>query len=204
MLNISADIDKAERLLSDLARKQLPFATALSLNDTAADVRDEEEREMSGIFDRPTPFTLRAIAMRRANKSTLTATVSVKPVQAGYLKRQAKGGKRKPKGRALVIGVGARRNKYGNLPKAALGRVKARADVFIAGDRHAGTKHLPAGVYQRPRKAGGGLKLLMSFEETADYSVRWRFQDLAARRARSVFADNFYRRLAEAIRTANR
>lgn len=199
MLNIEADIDAAERLLSDIGRQQLPFATALAINDTADAVKRVEELDISSTFDRPTPFTKRAIGMKRASKSRLTARVGVKPVQAGYLKRQVTGGTRKPSGAALVVPVGQRTNKYGNIPKGALSRLKGKSNVFVTSRRGGKSGHLPGGVYQRARKSGGGLKLLLAFEPSATYEKKWRFHDLAARRARSVFADNFYRRLAQAM-----
>jgi len=202
MLNIAADIAAAERMLSDIGRKQLPFATALAINDTAEAVKQVEERDIAARFDRPTPFTQKGIGIKRATKSTLSARVGVKPIQAGYLKRQVTGGTRWPAGRALVVPAGTRLNKYGNIPRRALARAKTKPNVFIAGSGRARSSHLPPGVYQRARKSGGALKMLMAFVPSATYRKQWPFHDIAARRARAVFADNFYTRLRQAIATA--
>ncbi|WP_146592332.1 hypothetical protein [Puniceibacterium confluentis] len=204
MFDISADFARAERILSDLGRRQLPFAMALAINDTAVDVKDAEERGIRETFDRPTPFTQRGLYVRRASKSRLSAEVGMKPVQAGYLELQAKGGARKPKGRALVVPVSARLNKYGNLPKAAVARAKARSDVFVASQK-GGSRGLKGGVYQRGksrRGKPGRLKMLVAFEPHANYEARWDFQKTAMGRARREFEPHLIRRLKAAIASA--
>lgn len=202
MFTIKADFDAAERMLSDIGRKQLPFATAMAINDTAESVKRVEELGIGRAFDRPTRYTQRALYLRRASKTRLAAQVGVKRVQAGYLRLQVSGGVRRPMGAALVVPVKARRNAYGNLPKGALARLKAKPDIFVTTKRGRATSHLPPGVYQRKGRKGSGLKMLISFEPSASYAARWQFHDLAMRRARGVFRDHFVRRLRLAIETA--
>lgn len=203
MLSIKADVDAAERMLSDIGRKQLPFATAMALNDTAADVKEREERGIEQEFDRPTPFTKRALYVRRATKSRLAAQVGVKPVQAEYLRLQVTGGVRRPKRRALVVPAGARLNRYGNLPKGALGRLGKRANVFATSQGKRRAAHLPPGIYQRTGgRAGGRVKMLVAFEPRASYAARWQFHPVAMRRARAVFFDHFVGRMRQAMATA--
>ena len=67
MFTIEADFNAADRLLSDLGRKQLPFAAAMTLNDVAADVKEDEARGIEETFDRPTPYTKRGLYLRRAS-----------------------------------------------------------------------------------------------------------------------------------------
>lgn len=205
MLSIKADFDAAERMLSDLGRKQLPFATALALNDTAGDVKLAEEAEIERTFDRPTPFTKRALYLRRASKNRLVARVGVRRIQAEYLRLQVTGGTRRPAGQALIVPVGARLNKYGNLPKGALSRLKARKGVFVASRRKAKTAGKAPGIYQRTRARRGqpgGLKMLVAFEPRATYRARFRFGPLAMTEGRRVFEGHFVARLKQAIRTA--
>jgi hypothetical protein len=205
MFSIRADFDRAERMLSDIGRKQLPFASAMALNDTAGDVKGAEEQSIGRTFDRPTPFTQRGVYVRRASKSRLYAEVGVKRVQAGYLRRQVTGGVRTPEGAALLVPVSARLNKYGNLPKTALKRARSRTDVFVASRSAEETRHLPPGVYQRGRKRRGkqgGPKLLVAFEDRASYTPRWNFQDLAMRRARDRFRRHFLARFRQAMASA--
>ena len=131
MLDITADTKELERALADIPQKQLPFAMMMAINDTAADVKRSEERQMERQFDRPTPFTKRGVYVKRSNKSNLTATIGMKRVQGEYLKLQASGGIRKPKRKALVIGVGLRRNKYGNIAKGAVKRAETKGNTFV-------------------------------------------------------------------------
>tara|TARA_R110002020_G_scaffold474099_2_gene704512 strand:- start:14545 stop:15165 length:621 start_codon:yes stop_codon:yes gene_type:complete len=204
-LDFSVDFKQLERALSDVMQRQLPFAMMLALNDTAADVKDAEERDLEKTFDRPTPFTKRGVYVKRASKSTLTATVGMKPVQAQYLKLHASGGIRLPKRRALVIGAGLRRNKYGNLPKGAMKRAEAKGDTFVAGKRGGGSQLAP-GLYQRGKGARGRgkIKLLVSFEPRAQYKKRLEFQPVALRRARGVYEAHLVRRLKQSQATARK
>lgn len=203
MLNVEADFKALERALDDTPQKQLPFAMMLALNDTAKDVKLAEERQIGRIFDRPTPFTKKAVYVRRATKSGLTAQVGIKPVQAEYLGLQVKGGIRRPKRRALVIGRGLRRNKYGNLPKGAVKRAESKGQTFVA-RKGGGGSHLAPGLYQRGKGRRGAckIKMLVAFEPRAKYRKRFPFQGTAMRTARAVIEDHLARRLKETIKTA--
>lgn len=223
MFSIKADFEAAERLLSDLGRKQLPFATAMALNETAETVKAAEEQFIKAKFDRPTPFTQRGLYLRRASKGRLTATIGMKKVQSEYLKWQVTGGTRRPKGRALLVPVGARLNKYGNMPKGAVKRLKSNPRVFVASAGERKTAHLAPGIYERPRKgkyrgsewgggAGGnksegrqrGPRLLVAFEPHAAYRARYPFGPLAAKVAREKFRAAFPYWLKRAIETARK
>ena len=204
-LDFSADFKQLERALTDVMRRQLPFAMMLSLNDTASEVKQAEERSIDRTFDRPTPFTKRGVYVKRANKSTLTSTVGMKPVQAGYLKLQAKGGVRLPKRRALVIGAGLRRNKYGNLPKDAVKRAEVKGKTFVARNRGPGS-HLAPGIYQRVKARGQSpsIKMLVSFKPRAHYKKRFEFQPVAMRSARAVYEGHLVTRLKQAQASARK
>lgn len=206
MIYVGDNIDAFYRHLSDVGRDQLPFATALALNDTAAEVRDAEQTETAKRLDRPTPFTQRGLYVSRASKRRLTAVVGFKDRQAAYLALQVTGGVRTPKGRALLVPVGARLNKYGNMPRRAVARLLAKADTFVASRSDPKTGHLPPGIYQRvPRGSRGGApkpKLLVAFEDRAKYQPRLRFDYVAQRRAEAVFERKFLARLDQAMRTA--
>lgn len=203
MLDISADFRELERALADVPQKQLPFAMMMALNDTAKDVKLAEERQMARVFDRPTPYTQRGVYVRRASKSSLTTQIGMKRVQAGYLRLQAKGGVRRPKRRALVIGTGLRRNKYGNLPRGAVKRAEAKGNTFVASRRSGRGGHLAPGLYQRSgRRGGSGLKMLVAFEPRAAYRKRFDFQATARRTALAVIEDHLIRRIKEAVKTA--
>ena len=206
MLKIGDNIDAFWRSLSDVGRKQLPFAVAMALNDTAEDVAKAEEQSLEKSLDRPTPYTKRGIYRLRASKSRLRAEIGVKRVQEQYLRYQVDGGVRKPKGRAIVIPVGQRRNQYGNMPKGAVRKAAAKADTFVASRNDPRTKHLRPGIYQRPKRgrrgSAGQAKLLVAFASAASYNKRWDFKKGAEKKARSVFPQHLGTRWRQALATA--
>jgi hypothetical protein len=131
MFGIKADARGVQRGLNDIARRQMPFATARALTSTAKLAQQNVARQLPSIFDRPTPFTRNAIGIQAATKTNLVARVFVKARQAEYLVLEETGGTRTPKGRGLVLPRAAPRNQYGNLARTALQTLKRRKDVFI-------------------------------------------------------------------------
>jgi len=175
-------------------RQQLPFATALALTDTARnDVKPDIERQIDRVFERPIEFTRRGVGYRPANKSTLVSTVFIKDVQAGYLEIEEYGGVRTPKRRALVIPAGQKVNSYGNLPRGTVKRLLARKDTF------SGRVNGVGGIWKRTRK---GVKLLIAWEERAEYRPRFGFHETAMRSASFNFARRFENAFNRALQTA--
>lgn len=179
--------------------RQIPFALSVGLNAAAAKAKTEVERRIDRAFDRPTPFTRRAVATLRATKSNLSAAVIIKDAQAAYLFRQEIGGQRRPARRALVVPVGARLNQFGNLGRNALKRLLARPDVFV------GTIKGVGGVWERfkSRRTGfKGVRLLIAFEPTANYKPRFGFVDTVQASVLATIADDMREAWARAAATA--
>lgn len=215
MLQMSVDTRAIERRLNGLAKTQLPFATALGINDVAGQIVEAEGSALERDLDRPAPFTKRGLAVHRASKRKLVAVVGFKPVQAGYLALQATGGKRRAKRRAVVVPVNQRLNKYGNMPKGALARGLAKPNVF------SGTVNGVSGIWQRPKRgkrrtkargaqsgavgtvgASKGLKLLVAYKSAVTYTPRLKFVPRAHRQASATIAPAIARRLRQAVKTA--
>lgn len=209
MLQMSVDTRALERRLGLIAKQQLPFAVSLGINDVAGLIRDAEVKALSRDLDRPTTFTTRGLVVERATKRKLTGVVGFKPIQAEYLSKQATGGTRRAKRRAVVVPVGLRVNKYGNLSKNAIKRALARPDTF------SGTVRGVAGIYQRPkrgvrRRAGGvgtkgaskGLKLLVIYKASVSYSPRLHYVPRAVRLADREIGPAIAKRLRYAVKTA--
>lgn len=95
-VSFESNLRDVERDLSDVARRQLPFAIALAVNDTAADLIELNKRQMAREFDKPTRWTLNAFHATRATKAKPVATIQRKTAAArkDYLLRQAEGGPR--------------------------------------------------------------------------------------------------------------
>ncbi|MFC0384350.1 hypothetical protein [Muricoccus vinaceus] len=203
MLQVSAiaEVASARRMLGD-AVKQLPFVTALALTSVVKKAQAEEQRALPSVFDRPTPFTLRGVAVQPVTKAAPSASVFVRPTQAAYLALQETGGTRLPAKRALVMPAGTPRNVYGNLPRNALSRLKGRKDTFV------GQVNGVGGIWQRPPKPKGrqgakvAPKLLIAFEDRAKYQARFGFQTRAVRVIKVGLAPAFRGAMERALKTA--
>jgi hypothetical protein len=136
-LSMKADFTRLERSLLALAGRQVKFAAARALNDCARAARDSVNRDMPQIFDRPTRFTERAVVAPRelaATPASLTATVTVRPIQAQYLRHEEEGGTRTPaentrrQGVALVMpGPTLPLDAFGNIPNRTLAKLDQQA-----------------------------------------------------------------------------
>jgi len=100
MLNIKidgADLKKIDTALASMKR-QIPFATAIAITQITKQVKEDEEKEIVRVFDRPTRFTRNSIFMQRATKMDLTAQVWLKDLASPrfqhYLEPQIDGGSR--------------------------------------------------------------------------------------------------------------
>lgn len=69
------NIEEISRKLSDLGKKQLPFATAKALTETAKLVRKGTLDVMRNRLDRPTPITMNSVFIKSATKALLEARV---------------------------------------------------------------------------------------------------------------------------------
>lgn len=131
--------------------KQVRFAASVTLNRLAAGpVRDALRLEMQDSLDRPTPFTLRSIALTQpATRDNPAAVIDFRDVAGGqrpaadYLRWQVQGGERRlkafeimlrsmgvlPGGYFMVPGRGAKFDAYGNVSR---GQIVALLSYFRA------------------------------------------------------------------------
>lgn len=210
-MNIKAAVETAatRRYLREVARKQIPFATARALTWTARDVAKDCGEELHKFLDRPTPFTQKAFIGTKAKKTHLVAYVQIKDIQAGYLQYQIRGGKRLPQRKAIGVPTeNQKRNPYGNLPRGEIKKLLANPNNF------SGTVHGVAGIWQRGHYSKKGkwsqknkskstaVRLLVAWEPKATYRKRYPFRRrvriLAARR----YPENFRRSFAQAMESA--
>lgn len=160
MLNIKLEgLDKLQRQLSGLG-KDLPKAIAAGINRTARGIEQAVLNGMERHLDRPTPFTLNAIAIQPANAKHLDATLFVKDLQAAYLRTPIQGGD--VSGSIVPVVSNARLNQYGNLPG------KRRGLAGIKGNskrRFVGKVGLTTGVWER--LPGNRLKAIATVDRAA-------------------------------------
>jgi hypothetical protein len=148
-ISVQADVKAATRWLSDLQKKQVPFATSVAINSTAKAIEDEQRREISGTFDRPKPTTIKATYVKRSTKTSLSATVGLKDRQMGvpaaeYLHPNVTGGTRTykrselmlhragilPAGMFTVPGAGAKIDAYGNMSRGQINQILSYFRTF--------------------------------------------------------------------------
>jgi|DEB0MinimDraft_10_1074344.scaffolds.fasta_scaffold49633_2 hypothetical protein len=67
-LQVSHNADDIIKNLTNMQQKQLPFATALGLTRTAQGAVRAQKKEMTRVFDRPTPYTRGALKHLPASK----------------------------------------------------------------------------------------------------------------------------------------
>ena len=77
MLSVKSNIDEVLRF-TDRFNRNFPFAVALALTRTAQDVQREVYDEQRDEFDRPTPYTMNDLFIKKATKNNLVAEVAVK------------------------------------------------------------------------------------------------------------------------------
>jgi len=192
-VNVRSNLKQLTKGLDDIAQKQIPFAMALTLTKTVQSAQRSEKIAMDRQLDRPTPFTKRGVAIRKATKTNWQAQVFIKDIQAEYLKWVVEGGTRKPKNKAHVLPVTIKRNKYGNIPRGKVQKLLQRADVF------SGVVKGVQGIYQRTRR---GTQLLLAFEPVVRHKPQYKFYEVAEKRIEQVIGRQFSLAMVRALKSA--
>lgn len=116
-ISVRTNLADVERGLSDLAKRQMPYATALALTSLSKLVAADAVKNLSAKLKNPSPFTLRSVKAMAARKDNLVAKVYVMDKAAEYLEPYERGGVHKLAGRALLNPKDIALNQYGQLRK---------------------------------------------------------------------------------------
>lgn len=198
--SVASNLEQVRRRLDAFARQQVPFAAAQALNAVATLAQEAEKANLHKVLDRPTPFTVNSVKVRRANKANLTAVLYLMDKAAEYLAPYEFGGRNKLYAKALLKPVEAKLNQYGNMQRRQIAKYASRPDVFIGvvktrnGDVN--------GVWQRikpTRGKPGGLKLLVKFEDAHEARQHLGWRTLAKATLDKHWDREFGRALARAI-----
>ena len=95
-ISVKFDVKKLTRSMSRLQRKQIPFATAGALNDTAFQAKKLAVKAMPRFLDRPTPATKKSLRVEKAKKTTLESKVYFLDWAWKYMRYQVVCGTRSP------------------------------------------------------------------------------------------------------------
>ncbi len=68
-------LDKVRKLLDNIGGPGLKQAAADALNDAAFKMRTEMQNEMGRVFDRPTPYIMRSVHVKKATAASLVAEI---------------------------------------------------------------------------------------------------------------------------------
>ena len=219
-MSVRANVKEITRTLSRLAHTQINFATAQALTALAKEVQVDETRNIGSTFNKPKPFTQKSVGVQGARKDTLQAKVFVRPIAARYLEPYEKGGSHVLSGRALINPKNIKLDSYGQLPRKALARLKARKDIFIGPVK---TKSgIVNGVWQRTaakatitnKKTGttrissrgvntsGALKLLIRFGDALAVRTHLGYHARATAMVNANFNAEMDKAMIKAIGTA--
>lgn len=220
MITVKVNTDVLERKLQAIAGEQVPYATAVALTNTAKDCSVALSDELPKYLDNPTPFTMRAFAIQRAEKSTLRAKVFTRDAQGRYLKWQVEGGDRAPSRKLQRLPGDIALNAYGNLPAGEIKRlvalakagkrvskargakvgVSSKVDLFY-GDPGNGRA---VGIYKRIVKGDQEflVPLVIMPQGPVKYRPRFPAERIVRETAARVFPERFRAALRLAISTA--
>ena len=204
-LNVKANYLELERRLDNFQRKQLPFAFANTLNDTAFAMR---KQIVGKTFDRAFAvrdkrFAGQSFRVKKAKKRDLHASlyqVKIRGLYRGNLNLHAEGGIKKPRSGHLAVPswqIKDRRRGRG-VPDAWRARkVVNKSRTFVT--------TMPSGafgIWQREGKARLPIKRLYTFETAVKIDKNFMFFEDGSVIFRRDLGRNFNKQFDRAIKTA--
>ena len=207
MLSVHSNTKQLTAHLNRIQRKQIPFATAKALTQTAFDVRRTLQNALPRRLDRPTKGIINSVQVDKATKYNVTARVGFaglgfgrtqwKESPAKIMRRHINGGTRYPNKTAIAVPVQQKTNKYGNLPRNKISKLLGDKSKYFSGTPKGMSN---AGIYQRQKKK---LKMLVAWEPKAKYQGgRLPFKTIVIRGVAKNYRKRFVKALQDALKTA--
>lgn len=229
-ISIKAHIEDAVRYLDDVHKRHIPFASVYAATLTAREVKVAEIQTMRQVFDRPTPYTLNALAVKPATMRDPVATVEFKefggtPAKR-YLNPNIHGGARSQKAHErqlaglmgttyMVPGRGMPVNQYGNVSGPTFMRIisqmKAANDPLLnaSGSKRSRASRKADAFFKlkgKPiimQRKGSEVRPALIGVRTPQYSKRFPFYEVAQATVDREFPKQFVVALERAIQTSN-
>lgn len=227
-MKLEIDLRGYQRGINRLGR-DMQFAAAKALNDTAFAARGALRAEAERVFNRPREYTLRGFAVDKAAKEAVpAATVKILPQQARFLALEVFGGERRPgdyatlrRAGAVVPGAAEKVDAEGNLRKGRVGRLlrsaqarksaptvgkqrgQSMADRVFVG-RVETARGSVYGLWLRPRrnrqgKDVGRPRAVAVFERSVGYKPRLDFYRVVREAAQRELPGNWRKAMAAAL-----
>lgn len=140
-LSIKTNFPEVAKALKN-AEGQVPFATSVAINKAADKAKLAVQKNMRQVFDRPTPFVINSLRLKRSTKQNLTAELQFKDKNSAESSRtmvlpHVDGGSRRynamearlrgigvlPDGWNAVPGAGAKLDSYGNMSRGQISQM---------------------------------------------------------------------------------
>lgn len=217
MIQIDIDTKQIERIVGAVNSRQLPFAAALALTQTAKDAQASVRASMPAKFTLRRQWIVNGIRIKPANKTTLEAWVYSKDA---FMARQEKGGIKTGKagGGDFTSSSVAEANK-GVRARPAGGRVAIPTDNVLRNKSDIIRKSdLPAGLGKKAFVMGrgatqvlarrfskgkrAGLQILYVLKASTHIKPRLGLEDITTKVVERRFAMHFNSAFEQAIRTA--
>lgn len=196
-ISLASDIKQAIKKLDSIQRKQVPYATALALNDVAFEARKAEQNAQRQYLDKPARFTTMGYQVKKADKRKLTAVIFVPQNRWNYLRYVVEGGLSTRTGVKHSVAIDhSLLNKFGSLPRNKVKSLARKKGHFFGSSK--GSNYL----FKRDSKGRYPIKPLVVFKETTKHTKRYPIWKAATRVVGSRFKHRFDRRMAYALRTA--
>lgn len=148
--SVKSDLEEVVSKWARIAGDQMPYATAVALTRTAKAAKEEIERQLPSLIDRPTPYTMRGFRLYPATKNKLLAEVDFRSAfgrgtsARDYLAPLVYGGERKlkaferslertglvPSGYAALPGDAAKLDAYGNMSRGQIIQILSYFKAF--------------------------------------------------------------------------
>lgn len=209
-VSVKSDISAFTKALDAFGRNQIPFATAKSLTQVAADASRKRLPVVADkTFDKgATRFTKRGFKYIKATKRNLVATVFIDNIQNEYMKFQVKGGTRFPERKSLLISTDASRvNRFGNLTPATLSRMINDKYKYFKGVPRGKTGQNYEGIWERygrqTRRGGQRIRMVARYVDKAQYRPLFPFAETiegVVFSGEGKFANRFRANLRDALR----
>ena len=191
MVKIQFDSHELQTWLSNVQQKQMPYATARALTDTAQDIKTAAIDSAKKNFTLRNNWVVKGIRINRAEKKDWPNIKAEIGSKDNFMKLQEEGGVKKKN----AIPRGARPVKTAiTTPAKWPGAMLKKNNAFV-GTVRTGKR----AVYIRQRKR---LKLMYVFQDTVNIKPRWKLKETAEQVGRKVMQGHFMRRIDEALRSA--
>ena len=185
-LSVAHTLDRAVAALSNLERRQVPFATALALTSIGNAARDEVRKDLPGRFTIRRPWVARGILVEPARKSKPAARVFSRDA---FMVAQETGG---PKHDARPIPAG-------RLAAVHKTRVVPRSQWVAPLLRRKNVFYRAGSVFERK---GDRIEALYRLRRQVSVKPRFGFAETVERVVAGGFAASFALAIARAMATA--